>query len=259
VKNFIQPLPQDEARVRVAEVQTHAETWAPQHALAWAFETFGKSVAISSAFGAEGMVLIDMASRINKDFRLFTVDTDFLFPETYSLMDRIEEKYGITIESVYSSLPPDEQQRVHGEALWSRNPDLCCNLRKVEPLRRKLGELNAWITSIRRDQTSARSGAMRIEWDPKFDLVKVNPIVDWNSKQVWRYIHDHDVPYNTLHDQDYPSIGCTHCTRAVRPGEDPRAGRWPGFNKTECGLHIIEAAPAPAQEVGAKPASCGVS
>ena len=227
----------------IAELQIAAETWTPRHVLAWAFDTFGKGVAISSAFGAEGMVLIDMASRVRKDFRLFTIDTEFLFPETYSLMDRIEERYGITIEKVYSVQSPEEQEGTQGAALWARDPDLCCNLRKVEPLRRKLGELNAWITSIRRDQTSVRSGARRVEWDAKFGLAKINPIVDWTSKQVWRYIHDHDVPYNALHDQDYPSIGCTHCTRAVKPGEDPRAGRWPGFAKTECGLHIIEAAP----------------
>jgi phosphoadenosine phosphosulfate reductase len=247
VKDLIQPSTPIDGQRQVAQVQAVAETWSPQHVLTFAFQTFGKNVAISSAFGAEGMVLIDMASRIRKDFRLFTIDTEFLFAETYNLMDRIEEKYGITIERVYSTLSPEEQQRVYGEALWTSNPDLCCNLRKVEPLRRKLGELSAWITSIRRDQTSVRSCAKRIEWDTKFGLVKVNPIVDWTSKQVWRYIHDHDVPYNALHDQDYPSIGCTHCTRAVRPGEDPRAGRWPGFNKTECGLHIIEPLPASSQ------------
>jgi phosphoadenosine phosphosulfate reductase len=247
VKDLIQPSTPIDGQLQVARVQNVAETWSPQHVLTWAFQTYGKNVAISSAFGAEGMVLIDMASRISKNVRLFTIDTEFLFAETYNLMDRIEEKYGITIERVYSTLSPEEQQRVHGEALWTRNPDLCCSLRKVEPLRRKLGELSAWITSIRRDQTSVRSGAKRIEWDAKFGLVKVNPIVDWTSKQVWHYIHDHDVPYNALHDQDYPSIGCTHCTRAVRPGEDQRAGRWPGFNKTECGLHIIEPVPAPSQ------------
>jgi len=170
------------------------------------------------------------------------VDTEFLFPETYNLMDRVEEKYGIRIERVCSVLSPEQQERAHGAALWGRDPDLCCNLRKIEPLRRKLSELSAWITSIRRDQTSARSAARRIEWDANFGLVKINPIVDWTSKQVWCYIHDHDVPYNELHDQDYPSIGCTHCTRAVSPGEDPRAGRWPGFAKTECGLHIIQPA-----------------
>jgi phosphoadenosine phosphosulfate reductase len=113
-------------------------------------------------------------------------------------------------------------------------------MRKVEPLRRKLGSLQAWITSIRRDQTAARARAGKIEWDDKFGLVKINPIADWTSKQVWRYIYEHEVPYNALHDQDYPSIGCTHCTRAVRPGEDPRAGRWSGSAKTECGLHIIQ-------------------
>jgi phosphoadenosine phosphosulfate reductase len=263
VKDQMQDRVQDRIKDRrqsqdwVEQFQNAADAWTPQHTLSWAFERFGRAVAISSAFGVEGMVLIDMASRVRKDFRLFTVDTEFLFPETYNLMDRIEEKYGIAIERVYSSLPPQEQERVHGEALWSRNPDLCCNLRKVEPLRRKLGELNAWITSIRRDQTSARSGARRVEWDTKFGLVKINPIVDWTSTQVWRYIHDHDVPYNELHNQDYPSIGCTHCTRAVRPGEDPRAGRWPGFAKTECGLHIIEPATNAVEAVAAKAAEAG--
>src|ERR1700676_1761000 len=242
---------------QIAEVQHAAENWSPQRVLTWAFQTFGNRVAISSAFGAEGMVLIDMASRVEKDFRLFTVYTEFFFPQPYNLMDRIEEKYGIPIEKVYSMLSPEEQERTHGTALWSIDPDQCCNLRKVEPLRRKLSELNAWITSIRRDQTSVRSTARRVEWDTKFGLGKINPIVDWTSKQVWRYIHDHDVPYNQLHDQDYPSIGCTHCTRAVRPGEDPRAGRWAGFGKTECGLHLIEPATSSAAADAAKAAKFG--
>lgn len=258
MKKAVQNRTKDEAQTLITDVANDAEAWSPHRALAWAFETFGCDVAISSAFGAEGMVLIDMASRIKKDFRLFTVDTEFLFPETYNLMDKIESKYGITIERVYPSLSPEEQERVHGQALWGRNPDLCCNLRKVEPLRQKLGQLGAWITSIRRDQTSVRAAAKRVEWDAKFGLVKINPIVDWSTKQVWRYIHDHDVPYNALHDQDYPSIGCTHCTRAVGPGEDPRAGRWSGFAKTECGLHIIEPAPAAEEANLAKPAQCGV-
>jgi phosphoadenosine phosphosulfate reductase len=225
---------------KIAEVQLSAESWSPQRVLSWAFETFGSEVAISSAFGAEGMVLIDMASRVRKDFRVFTVDTEFLFPETYALIDRIQERYEITIERVFSLLSPEKQEQLHGPALWDRDPDQCCNLRKVDPLRRKLSELGAWITSIRRDQTSFRVDARKVEWDAKFGLVKVNPIADWTSKQVWRYLLEHSVPYNPLHDQNYPSIGCTHCTRAVQPGEDPRAGRWPGTAKTECGLHIIE-------------------
>ena len=228
------------AKEMIADLQLTAENWTPQRVLAWAFDTFGNDVAISSAFGAEGMVLIDMASRVRKDFRLFTIDTEFLFPETYALMDRIEQKYEVKIEKVLSLLSPEDQEHLHGEALWARDPDQCCNLRKVEPLRRKLSELRSWITSIRRDQTSFRRAARKIEWDVKFGLVKVNPIADWTSKQIWRYLHDHDVPYNPLHDKDYPSIGCTHCTRAIRPGEDARAGRWPGTAKTECGLHMIE-------------------
>ncbi len=226
----------------VGKLQTAAEAWSPERVLGWTFDTFGDRVAISSAFGAEGMVLIDIASRARQNFRLFTLDTEFLFPETYNLMDRVEQRYGITIERVYPLSSPEEQQREHGPSLWQRNPDLCCNLRKVEPLQRKLGELQAWVTSIRRDQTAARASAGKIEWDQRFGLVKVNPIVDWSSKQVWHYIREHDIPYNELHERNYPSIGCTHCTRAVRPGEDPRAGRWAGLAKTECGLHVIQAA-----------------
>ncbi|MGA8271986.1 MAG: phosphoadenylyl-sulfate reductase [Candidatus Sulfotelmatobacter sp.] len=235
---------------KVAQVQASAESWSPERVLRWAFDTFGDSVAISSAFGAEGMVLIDIASRTHRNFRLFTLDTEFLFPETYNLMDEVEQKYGVTIEKVYPLLSPTEQERVHGPSLWQRSPDRCCNLRKVEPLRRKLGELSAWITSIRRDQTTARASAGKIEWDEKFGLVKINPIADWSSAQVWQYIRAHDTPYNALHDRSYPSIGCTHCTRAVRPGEDVRAGRWSGSSKTECGLHVIEPAITP-PEAGA--------
>jgi len=225
---------------QIEELQIVAEAWKPERVLEWAFEKFGDTVAISSAFGAEGMALIDIASRVRKHFRVFTLDTEFLFPETYNLMDRVEERYGITIEKVYPLNSPEEQERIYGAALWERQADQCCNLRKVEPLRRKLSELSAWITSIRRDQTSSRAGAGKVQWDEKFGLVKINPIADWSSKQVWQYIRQHDVPYNVLHERSYPSIGCTHCTRAVLPGEDPRAGRWSGSSKTECGLHIIQ-------------------
>jgi phosphoadenosine phosphosulfate reductase len=218
-------------------VQTQAEHWRPEEALRWAFTTFGEDVAISSGMGVEGMVLLDIASRVSRDFKVFTLDTEFLFPETYDLIERVEARYGIKVERVYSSLTPDEQERKHGAALWGRNPDQCCNLRKIESLKRKLSTLNAWITAIRRDQTAARAGAKRVEWDSKFGLIKINPMVDWSSEMVWNYVRKHDVPYNVLHDLNFPSIGCTHCTRAVRPGEDARAGRWSGFQKTECGLH----------------------
>jgi phosphoadenosine phosphosulfate reductase len=221
-------------------IPAEAEQWRPEEVLSWAFATYGKGVAIASGFGVEGMVLLDLASRARSDFRVFTLDTEFLFPETYNLMDQVEQRYDIRIERVYPMASPEEQERVYGPALWQRDPDRCCNLRKVEPLRRKLSELQAWITSIRRDQTADRAGAGKVEWDSKFGLVKINPIADWTSKQVWQYVREHDVPYNELHGRNYPSIGCTHCTRAVRPGEDPRAGRWSGSSKTECGLHLIQ-------------------
>ncbi len=237
---------------QLAAVQSVAEQWDPPQLLSWALDSFGDKVAISSAFGAEGMVLIDMASRLDRKLRVFTIDTDLLFAETYNLIDRIEQRYQIRIERVRSALTPKAQERIYGEALWTRDPNQCCNLRKVEPLRRKLNELEAWITSIRRDQTAFRGSAPKIHWDDKFGLIKVNPIADWTSQQVWRYIHDNDVPYNPLHDQGYPSIGCTHCTRSVRPGEDDRAGRWPGTNKTECGLHVMNICD---QQGGDQPAS----
>jgi phosphoadenosine phosphosulfate reductase len=235
--------PSEVLKQQIVVLQDQAESWSAEQVLHWGFDSFGRDVAISSAFGASGMAVIDMAARLRgTSFRLFTLDTAFLFPETYHLMQRIEQKYGIAIERVYAAQSPQEQQRDHGESLWARDPDLCCSLRKVEPLRRKLSQLAAWITSIRRDQTETRSTARKIEWDAKFGLVKINPIADWSEPDVWRYIHDHAVPYNPLHDQDYPSIGCTHCTRPVLPGEDGRAGRWTGFAKTECGLHVIDTA-----------------
>src|SRR5262244_1127076 len=224
-------------RESMEQLGIQAESWSPEQVLAWAFENYRNDVAIASGFGVEGMALIDLASRVSRSFRIFTLDTEFLFPETYELMDRVEKRYGIRVERVYSSLTPEEQERSHGAELWRRDPDLCCSLRKVEPLKEKLGELRAWITAIRRQQTSARASAKKIEWDHKFQLVKINPIADWTSDDVWDYMRENNVPYNRLHDLNYTSIGCTHCTRAVRPGEDPRAGRWSGLGKKECGLH----------------------
>ncbi len=225
-------------REHLQSVQVQAENWRPEEILSWAFAAFKKDIAIASGFGVEGMVLLDLAARVRSDFRVFTLDTEFLFPETYDVMDRVEKRYGIKVEKVYSTLTPEEQERAHGPVLWSRNSDQCCNLRKVQPLKAKLSELRAWITAIRRDQTSSRATARKVEWDAKFQLVKINPIADWTSEMVWSYVRKHNLPYNPLHDQNYPSIGCTHCTRAIRPGESARAGRWAGLEKTECGLHV---------------------
>jgi len=222
-------------------IKSLAETWKPEQVLAWAFATYGENVEVATGFGVEGMALLDIASRVNPDLKVFTGDTEFLFPETYDLIDRVEEKYGIKVERLYSDLTPEEQERAYGRALWARDPDQCCTLRKVEPLRRKLATLDAWMTAIRRDQTTDRATIRKVDWDAKFNLVKISPLADWTREMVWNYVVRNNVPYNPLHDLNYPSIGCTHCTRAVQPGEDHRAGRWPGLDKTECGLHTAGA------------------
>jgi phosphoadenosine phosphosulfate reductase len=140
---------------------------------------------------------------------------------------------------VKPELTVEQQAEVHGEKLWERTPDKCCEMRKVIPLRNALTPFEAWITAIRRDQTLDRANASIVERDRKFGLVKINPLVAWTSRDVWAYVHNNDVPYNPLHDQNYPSIGCWPCTTPVMPGEDPRSGRWRGREKKECGLHNL--------------------
>ncbi|HJW93512.1 MAG TPA: phosphoadenylyl-sulfate reductase [Thermoanaerobaculia bacterium] len=215
-----------------------AERWTAEEVVAWGLTEFGDELAIASSFGAEDVVIIDLASRVRPHFNVFTLDTDFLFPETYELIARIERRYGITVERLRSEFTPEEQAKVLGEALWRTQPDVCCNLRKVEPLSRKLGTLQAWLTGIRRDQAPTRANAQKVEWDARFNLVKLNPIAGWTTDDVWSYIRAQDLDYNPLHDRNYPSIGCTHCTRPVASGEDARAGRWAGTGKVECGLHV---------------------
>lgn len=229
----------------IVGAQAAAEQWSAQELLAWAAREFGENTALASSFGAEDVVLIDIISRIDAPFAVFTLDTDFLFPETHELISRIEERYGIKLERLHPRLSPEFQAREFGDELWKRQPDLCCQMRKVEPLAQRLRASSAWITGIRREQSPTRANARKLEWDAKFGLVKLNPIADWTEARVWEYIHFHNVPYNPLHDHGYPSIGCTHCTRAVLPGEDARAGRWSGFAKTECGLHVVETAEGP--------------
>lgn len=210
----------------------------PQAALQWAFDHFAQDdIALACSFGAEDVALVDMVARLRPGARVFYLDTNVLFPETYELIEKVKAKYDITLEQYLPLLTLEEQAEQHGEELWASDPDVCCGIRKVEPLKRSLSSLNAWITGIRREQAPTRASARMVEWDAKFGLVKINPLVAWKDKDVWQYILDNGVPYNPLHDQGYPSIGCTHCTRAVKPGEDPRAGRWSGFQKTECGLH----------------------
>ncbi|MBL8039049.1 MAG: phosphoadenylyl-sulfate reductase [Nitrospira sp.] len=212
----------------------------PQDMLAYAIEKYQPKIVLACSFGAEDVVLVDMVHRINPAVPLFYLDTDFLFPETYATRERVIEQYELRpaqVIQVKSLLTPQQQAESYGEELWTREPDRCCHLRKVEPLTRVLRGYSAWITGIRRDQAPSRVNAGLIEWDQKFELVKINPLARWTSADVWTYIKVYEVPYNPLHDQNYPSIGCTYCTAPVAPGDDPRAGRWKNFAKTECGLH----------------------
>jgi phosphoadenosine phosphosulfate reductase len=212
----------------------------PWDVLDYALKTFAGRIVLACSFGAEDVALVDMIHRIDSSVPLFYLDTDFLFPETLETRDRIVARYHLKDEQVVrvqSLFTPDQQAAQYGEALWRSQPDQCCQLRKIEPLGRVLSTYAAWITGIRRDQALTRAGAGIIEWDKKFNLIKVNPLARWTSEQVWTYIQLHEVPYNVLHDRNYPSIGCTHCTTPVAPGDDPRSGRWKNFTKTECGLH----------------------
>jgi phosphoadenosine phosphosulfate reductase len=216
------------------------ESKQPQDILACALKQYGSSIVLACSFGAEDVVLVDMIMKIDPRAKLFYLDTDFLFKETHGVKDRLIAKYGLKPEQVIqmkSLLTPEEQAAQYGDALWSRTPDQCCQLRKIEPLTRVLSGYSAWITGIRRDQAPTRANAGLVEWDQKFNLVKFNPLARWKAEDVWAYVKIHEVPYNELHDRNYPSIGCTHCTAPVMPGEDPRAGRWKNFAKTECGLH----------------------
>ncbi len=196
------------------------------------------NLTLACSFGAEDMVLLDMLTQIDPNANVFYLDTDVLFPETYALRDWAVEKYGLpNLRRVSPKLTLEEQSNQFGDALWTRDPNACCNIRKVTPLTKVLSMYDGWITGIRRDQAPTRANSQVFEWDAKFGLIKVNPLATWTSHQVWDYIRQNEVPYNPLHDHGYPSIGCTHCTRPVNEGEDPRSGRWAGFQKTECGLH----------------------
>lgn len=224
-------------RAELAEVADRLESASPEAILTWALATYGQGICLACSFGAEDMVLLDMVARIRPGVDVFYLDTGLLFDETYRLIQRVAETYPGRIIRVEPVVSLERQTAEYGPALWSRDPDRCCALRKVEPLQRFLQGYRAWITGLRRQQSPTRAGIRPVEWDQRFGLVKVNPLFRWTRDEVWGYIREHGVPYNPLHDRGYPSIGCWPCTTAVAPGEDERAGRWRGHQKTECGLH----------------------
>jgi phosphoadenylyl-sulfate reductase (thioredoxin) len=224
----------DEVRLADRELEGRSA----EDVLRWAAGAFAPKVTFATGFGMEGCVIIDLIARLSLPIDVFTLDTGLLFPDTYDLWKRLEQRYGLAIRGIVPARTVEEQAAVEGPALWSIDPDRCCELRKTAPLRATLSSFDAWISAIRRDQTPDRGDAPVVGWDGRFGLVKVNPLVRWTLEDVQAHVKRYDVPYNPLHDQGYPSIGCWPCTSPVAEGEDPRAGRWRGREKVECGLHL---------------------
>lgn len=213
----------------------------PQEILRWAVDTFYPRLTMATAFGPEGCAILHMLSEIEPRVRVFNLDTGYQFAETLALRDRIAEQYGIEVELVRPDTTVAEFEATHGGPLYVADPDRCCHERKIVPLRRAVAGYDAWLSSIRADQSAHRAKADAVGWDAKFGLVKINPLLSWTHRDVWAYVVANKVPYNPLHDRGYPSIGCWPCTRAVAAGEtDERAGRWAGQAKTECGLHSLD-------------------
>jgi len=232
-------------RSRIIKIPDSVENMNAFEILEWALGTFHPKIALASSFGAEDVALIDMMCKILPKPRIFTLDTGRLHQETYDLMDRIRSRYDVVIEVYFPKASAIQKMiKEHGLNLFYKSVDLrrlCCGIRKVEPLNRVLVDLDAWVTGLRKEQAPSRSNIKKVELDKEHgNIIKINPLADWINDQVWTYIRKNNVPYNELHDQGYPSIGCMPCTRAVKPGEDPRAGRWwweQGVHK-ECGLHL---------------------
>ena len=216
------------------------ESASPQQIVAWAVKRFAPRFTMATAFGPEGMVLIHMLAEIAPETPLFNLDTGYQFPETLELRERVKQRYGIEVELKRPERTIEQYESEHGGPLYKTNPNQCCFDRKIKLLYESVEGMDAWASAIRRDQSPDRANAPIVGWDKKFRLFKVSPLANWSKSDVWKMITDHQIPYNSLHDQGYTSVGCRPCTRPVRFGEDDRAGRWSGTAKTECGLHSMD-------------------
>jgi phosphoadenosine phosphosulfate reductase len=232
--------PTAELLEEVAKASATLETALPADILRWAAERFAPHFTMGTAFGPEGMVLIHLLADVAPDTAIFNLETGYQFEETLAMCERVKERYGIEVQLKRPELSVAEYEAEHGGPLYKTNPDRCCFDRKLKVLREAIKGKHAWASAIRRDQSADRAKAPIVGWDKKFGLVKISPIANWTKQDVWKLITDHDIPYNPLHDEGYTSIGCWPCTRAVLFGEDERAGRWSGFEKTECGLHSLD-------------------
>ena len=222
----------------IETLQAELQNAYPQEILRRAVELFGDELVVVTSFQPTGIVTLHMLQEIAPDLPIMTVDTGLLFDETYQLMDQLEQAWGLNLIRVHPSQTVTEQAQTHGKALWLDEPNKCCDLRKVVPLKNALNGYQAWVSGVRRDQSSTRAETPIISWDKRNEKIKLCPFATWTESMIWTYIHAYELPYNALHTQGYTSIGCFPCTQAVKEGEDLRAGRWVNHAKTECGIHI---------------------
>jgi phosphoadenosine phosphosulfate reductase len=232
--------PTPEVLAQLAAESEKLEGASPSQIIEWAVQNYFPKLTMATAFGPEGCVIIHLLAAIEPRVHAFNLDTGYQFAETLELRERIAQRYGIEVEYKRADTTVEVYEKLHRGPLYKRNPDQCCADRKVKVLKEAAQGWHAWMSGIRRDQSPDRAKAPIIGWDKKFNLVKISPLANWTKKDIWKLVTDENIPYNPLHDQGYPSIGCWPCTRAVMFGEDERAGRWSGFQKTECGLHTSE-------------------
>jgi len=217
------------------------ETATPEEIISWAHERYGSGLTMATAFGPEGCVILSMLATIAPETYVFNLDTGYQFQQTLDLRDRIAEKYHIEVDMLKPELTVIEYEAKHGGPLYKTNPTQCCFDRKIKLLQQGVRGKTAWMSGIRRDQSVDRARAAIVGWDKKFNVVKISPLANWTKQDVWKRVMSESVPYNPLHDQGYPSVGCWPCTRALQTGEtDDRSGRWSGTDKTECGLHTLQ-------------------
>lgn len=228
---------------RIAGFNRDFQDAAPEEVLTWFISNYAGKTAFSTSLGAEDQVITQMLAGINLPLNIFTLDTGRMFQETYDLLDITRKKFGLNVRVYFpDSSEVEEMVRSKGINLFYdsiENRQLCCHIRKIEPLKRALKGMEVWITGMRKEQSVTRARADLIQWDPVYKIIKINPLINWTHDMVWLYIHERNIPVNELHARGYPSIGCSPCTRAVQPGEDVRSGRWwwelPEYR--ECGLH----------------------
>lgn len=229
--------PTDEFLAELEAESQKLESATPQEILKWASDRFAPKFTMATAFGPEGMTILYMLSQVAPHTPVFNLETGYQFPETLALREKVKEVYGIEVEYKLPDTTVQQYEAQHGGPLYKTNPNQCCFDRKLRVLHKAARGQHAWASAIRRDQSPDRAAAPIVGWDRKFQLVKVSPLANWTKQDVWGLIQKEGIPYNPLHDQNYPSVGCWPCTRATAFGEDERAGRWSGFQKTECGLH----------------------